>query len=172
MSLQVGVNSYLDVAAANAYFSDRLGAEAWGALTDAQKAQALVTATRRLDRLPYLGAKASPTQPLAFPRCYPPASLPLISHPNSFDDLLYGAGWYCEPDVPQAVKDATCEEALALVSAGKSQRLELQAQGVKSFSLGRLSEAFGPAPKGLNGLLSLEARELLRPYVAGSVGII
>lgn len=172
MSLQVGVNSYLDVAAADVYFSDRLGAEAWAALTAPQKSQALVTATRRLERLPYLGAKKDAAQSLAFPRCYPPTGLPLISNPNSFDDLLYGAGWYCESDVPQAIKDAACEEALALVTIGKSQRLELQAQGVKGFSLGRLSETFGPAPKGLGGLLSLEARELLRPYVAGAVGII
>lgn len=172
MSLLVGVNSYLDVAAADAYFSDRLGAEAWAALTPTQKSQALVSATRRLDRLPFLGAKKDQAQALAFPRCYPPTGLPLISNPNSVDDLPYGAGWYCESDVPQAIKDAVCEEALALVTIGKSQRLELQAQGVRSFSLGRLSETFGPAPKGLNGLLSLEARELLRPYVAGAVGII
>lgn len=171
MSLQVGVNSYLDVASADAYFSDRLGAEAWDALTDAQKAQALVTATRRLERLPYVGAKKDQAQALAFPRCYPPTGLPIPPAQNSFDDPLY-AGWYCESDVPQAIKDAVCEEALALVSIGKSQRLELIAQGVKSFSLGRLSETFGAAPKGLGGLLSLEARELLRPYVAGAVGII
>lgn len=171
MSLQVGVNSYLDVAAANAYFSDRLGAEAWDALTDAQKSQALVTATRRLERLPYVGAKKDQAQALQFPRCYPPTGLPLVPSDSSFDDLLY-AGWYCESDVPQAIKDAVCEEALALVSIGKSQRLELQAQGVRSLSLGRLSESYGPPPKGLGGLLSLEARELLRPYVAGAVGIV
>lgn len=172
MSLQVGVNSYLDVAAADVYFSDRLGAEAWAALWAQQKSQALITATRRLDRLPFLGAKKDQAQALQFPRCYPPTGLPLISSPNGVDDLPYGAGWYCEGDVPQAIKDAVCEEALALVSVGKSQRLELQAQGVKGFSLGRLAETFGSAPKGLGGLLSLEARELLRPYVAGAVGII
>lgn len=60
---------YADLAAANPYLAaDFELAAAWAALTDDQKAQALVTSTRYIDRQRWQGEKVSEAQPLAWPR--------------------------------------------------------------------------------------------------------
>ena len=63
-----GTNSYVDVAEADAYFEDRLDVSAWTAATPELKAQALVTATRILDDISWVGTAISEDQSLAFPR--------------------------------------------------------------------------------------------------------
>lgn len=94
MGLEVGVNSYLDVAAANAYFADRYGAEDWDGLGDTDKAKVLISAAMALDGgYNWAGYPTDPDQPLAFPRD-------------------------AETDVPQKIKNAQAEMALAIVAAG------------------------------------------------------
>ena len=78
------------------------------------------------------------------------------------------------PVVPEAVKKACVEEAIALysyyTSDGNTKRTELQAAGVKSFSVGKLSESYGPKSLSRSrGLMSEEAFRLMKPYIAGSV---
>jgi hypothetical protein len=60
--------------------------------------------------------------------------------------------------------------SLALLERGKSQRKVLQAEGVVSVTVGSVSETY--APGGGRGLLSQEAKELLRPWLLGGVNII
>jgi hypothetical protein len=61
-----------------------------------------------------------------------------------------------------------CEEALAILDIGNEVRLKLQKQGVKNASFGKASETYsGNSIR----LLSQEARELLKPYLAGLVVI-
>lgn len=74
-----------------------------------------------------------------------------------------------DTEVPEAVKEACCEEALAMLERGNSQRRKLQQEGVQSFALGNMSETY-VAGAG-RGLLSQEAKELLRPWLLGSVFI-
>jgi len=90
------------------------------------------------------GRKTNPEQELAFPR-------------------------HQDTEVPEAVKEACCEEALALLESGNSQRRKLQQEGVQSFSLGNMSETFAAGAG--KGLLSQEAKELLRPWLIGAVMI-
>lgn len=78
--------------------------------------------------------------------------------------------------VPQAVKDACCEEALALYemyvsSPGDAKRRKLQDQGVTSFSVGKLSETYGTvkASAKWKGLHSQEAYDFMKEYIAGAV---
>jgi hypothetical protein len=68
MALTKGVNSYVDLVEANAYFVDRLDVAAWESASDADKSKALVTATSLLDSLVWTGVAVSEIQPLAFPR--------------------------------------------------------------------------------------------------------
>lgn len=68
MALQKGVNSYVTVDEADAYFADRLDVAAWAEASETQKPQALVTATKMLDDLDWTGYVVSESQPLAFPR--------------------------------------------------------------------------------------------------------
>ena len=90
------------------------------------------------------GRKTTDNQALAFPR-------------------------YPDTEVPEAVKEACCEEALALLERGNNQRRKLQQEGVQSFTLGNMSESYAAGAG--RGLLSQEAKELLRPWLLGGVNI-
>jgi hypothetical protein len=136
--------SYVSLAEANEYFSSRLHADAWAEVSDADKGKALAMATREIDRQPLAGRKTTDNQALAFPR-------------------------YPDSEVPEAVKEACCEIALALLERGNSQRRKLQQEGVQSFSLGNMSESYAAGAG--KGLLSQEAKELLKPWLLGAVNI-
>ena len=144
MSITVGENSYIDIEEANEYFAGRLHAERWGETSDADKEKALRQATKEIDRQLLKGRKATDTQELAFPR-------------------------YPDTEIPEAVKEACCEIALALLERGNSQRRKLQQEGVQSLSLGNMSETYAPGAG--RGLISQEAKELLRPWLLGGVNI-
>ena len=139
------MQSYCTIEYANEYFAGRLHAESWGETSDADKEKALRQATKQIDRQLLKGRKATDTQELAFPR-------------------------YPDTEVPEAVKEACCEIALALLERGNSQRHKLQQEGVQSFSLGNMSETYAPGAG--SGLISPEAKELLRPWLLGGVNII
>ena len=137
--------SYCTIEYADQYFKNRLHAESWGQADESTKEKALKQATRAIDRQLLKGRKMNPEQELAFPR-------------------------YPDTEVPEAVKEACCEEALAILESGNSQRRKLQQEGVQSFSLGNMSETFAAGAG--KGLLSQEAKELLRPWLLGGVMII
>ena len=137
--------SYCTTEYANEYFTGRLHAERWGETSDADKEKALRQATKEIDRQLLKGRKATDAQELAFPR-------------------------YPDTEVPEAVKEACCEIALALLERGNSQRRKLQQEGVQSFTLGNMSETYVPGAG--RGLISPEAKELLRPWLLGGVNII
>lgn len=142
VNLTVGTNSYINIADAEEYFAGRLRSDAWHGANEDEKAQTLITATRQIDRFAYRGAKKLSTQALAFPR-----------YPNT--------------EVPQRVKDAVCEEGFAILK-GVAKRIELQQQGVKQAMVGNIMEIY---TNNKIKLISPEARELLRPYLVGSVRI-
>lgn len=135
---------YVNLEYANEYFSNRLYADAWAEASDADKEKALAMATKAIDRQPLRGRKTDTSQAMAFPR-------------------------YPDTEIPQAVKEACCEEALALLERGNSQRRKLQQEGVQSFTLGNLSETYAAGAGG--GLISQEAKELLKPWLMGVVNI-
>lgn len=178
VTVTVGVNSYVSVADADAYFNERLFCTAWTGASEDDKARALIMAAKAIDRQLLKGSKkdTDDNQPLAFPRCYTvdtriATSLNYIGN----KDLVWDSDLWCEEEVPQAVKDAQCEEAMALLDIGNSSRLKLIRQGVTSISIGKTSESYNRIVshgKGIGqGLLSQEARELLKPYLAGSAVI-
>lgn len=165
-NLIVGTNAYLTVSEADGYFANRLYSDAWTNATADQKAQALIMASRRIDRLTLRGRKADINQTMKFPRAIYTNSPSIYAYSSESSPSI--PGWVVETVIAQCVKDAVCEEALMLLK-GVSQRVELQAQGVHSFQIGNLSETYtGEVIK----LLSPDARELLRKYMAGSVNII
>lgn len=94
-------NSYVTVVEADAYFSARLFADKWtGALPDA-KTTALLMATARVDQEAYTGEPTTLTQRLKWP----------------LTGVLDDAGRDVDDrTIPRAVKDATCEIALALLT--------------------------------------------------------
>lgn len=142
--LEVGTNSYVTIAEADEYLSGEITGERWEVLSTQQKERYLITAARHIDGLMLRGCKASPTQPMFFPRT-----------PN------HGM---------EAVQQAQMLEALALTDSTAKQRRELQAQGVKAISVGSASESY--VDSGASALASREAIQLLRPYLVGSVRMV
>lgn len=94
MPIVVDTNSYVDIAAADAYFVDRYGSAAWDALTDPDKESALLSAMPMLEGYcTWSGEKTDDAQALEFPR----------------DG---------DTEVPQDIKNAQCELGLSVVNAG------------------------------------------------------
>ena len=61
-------NSYLTIAAADTLAETMLGTLAWTTATEDEQTRALITATRGLDTLGWIGTKTTTTQALAWPR--------------------------------------------------------------------------------------------------------
>lgn len=148
----------------------RAAAVALKALAAASQEWYCAEATRHIDQLPLRGRKYDidvvagvPDQPRAFPRIIDGVACDW----NSSTSLAI---------VPTDIKRACMEEAIAiyahLASGAATKRQDLQAQGVKSYSIGKLSETFGGAPANRSyGMLSQEAYRYLSKYVARSVPI-
>jgi hypothetical protein len=99
-------NAFVTAVEATAYLGTRLNASAFtGASTDDQ-ARAVIEATRELSVLSWEGQRADSTQALAWPRQF-------AVNPDS--PWQY---WFSTTELPQRVKDATCELALEFLKAG------------------------------------------------------
>lgn len=173
MAIQVGTNSYVTLDEAEQYFSERLYTDEWDNADAATKEKALLMACKRIERLQFRGMKADPeNQTLQFPRALPATGTVLWNSERRFNDLQYpfgyNFGYIVQEKVPEEVKQAQCEEALALLKYGNSSRIKLQEQNVESVDIGSVSEQY----TGLDRLLSKEAIELLRPYLVGAVEIL
>ena len=129
MALVVGTNSYIDVADANTYFADAIHAEVWEVATPDDKAKALVTATRYLDRQKWNGSKYqdAPTQVLDWPR-----SGLTDAEGNEVDETA----------VPQEILDATCELALALLANPALQDQDSTGSNIKKMKAGSVELEF------------------------------
>lgn len=159
-------NSYVTVAEADGYFAARLHADAWESASSEDKEKALLTACRhieaarpRVNRRPYGYPEVADTvdyDPLAPYSATQALSFPRLRDRDADGNLI----------IPQPVKDAQCEEALALLARGAEaeRRRALQAQGVRTFSVDGLSESYQEGAAG-SPLLSPEARSLLSPYL-------
>lgn len=162
VTITVDENSYISLEDANEYFNGRLNSSEWEEATDTDKKKALITATKRIDYLNFIGRKESLGQSLKFPRVY--------SHsPNSFfpDSQSVVSG-----TKPDDLLDATCEEAIALLS----QNLEVekrQRDGIESEKIGDTSRSYNSnvveSKQQGRGLLSPEAKSLLRGYIKSTV---
>lgn len=120
-------NSYITASNAAAYFDDALYADAWDAATDAHKDKSLVTATRMLDRQSWQGEKTDPAQPLQFPRT----------------GLTYLDGTEVPSDaLPQALLNATCELALALLGDSSVQTNTDTSSNIQNVTAGPASVTF------------------------------
>ena len=132
----------------------------------------LQKATKIIDNMPLKGStynyidKSDPSsdeQALMFPRV-------INDYAYDWDDATSTA------IVPEDVKKACAEEAIALYdfyisSPGDQKRRKLQDQGVKSFSVGELSESYGNMSTSAKwkGLHSQEAYDFMKQYIAGAV---
>jgi hypothetical protein len=158
-------NSYVTAVEADAYMANRLNVTAWTAATADQRAQALIMACRAIGRLRI--------------RCHRPARAGVFGNVSYYDEYAPYRDTQALPFprvadvnasgaviIPLPVKDAQCEEALAVLAMGDdaTRRATLQAQGVTSFSVPGLSETYKAGARG-TALVSAEALALLAPYI-------
>ncbi|MBZ4662773.1 MAG: hypothetical protein JG776_455 [Caloramator sp.] len=156
MALTEGIDSFCTLEWAEEYFRGKLYCDEWTGSDQGTKEKALKEATRRINRLSFKGTKAEPGQILQFPRI-----VVGVGQKIGFFGVIE------QPTIPDEVKAATCEEALALLKYGNSARTKAQEQNVVRVTFGDVSEEY----KGYGKLLSKEALELLKPYIAGAVVI-
>ena len=124
----------------------------------------LQRATQDLDSLPFIGYKYDYAQELEHPRKYvndPEAIDPWGRSPN-----IDSYGYIYDSAVPEIIKKATVEEAIKLyelyTSTSPISESSLQAAGVQSFSLGKLSMSFAPGSASRYGSLkSKEAYDMI-----------
>lgn len=155
--MQVGIDSYVTVAEADAYITSHYRSTnaariRWDAISDDDKTALLLEACMELESLPFIGRKAVWGQALSFPR------LP----------MQYGSA----DEPPPAILNAQIELALWLSDDAKvtelSKRAELQKQGVESFSVGDLSESYAVGAGSKPVALSCpKAAALLAAYLNG-----
>ena len=124
-------NSYVTVADADDYFSEKLGADFWEELDTVQKEKALITASRHIDLLPFIGVKFELSQPMSFPR---------IIRGKIYDTL-------------DKLKYAVCEQAAYILSENYNDNSNL-----KSVTLGSVSMSF---KDNADFSVSTQARKLL-----------
>ena len=104
MALAKGINSYVTVSEANAYFENRLNSSLWDDADDGTKSQSLVTATSILDSFDWQGIIADETQKLAFPRI------------GTYFDNKIGYEIQIGSGIPERISIATFELAYHLLS--------------------------------------------------------
>jgi len=155
VSLVVGTNTYVNLSDASGYIDTLYDyAATWATLDADDQARALISATKDIDGLRLKGYKSDDAQALAFPRVlstpYPQTDHNRLTH---------------QATVPQAVIDACCCEAAALVSTSRDT---LRADGVSEYAIGSLREKL---TGGARPLKSREALRLLKPYIIGAVPI-
>ncbi len=132
MTIELYKNSLITLQDADSYFDERYGSQSWTELEDSEKEEVLCTASKKISRFDFVGEPLEKNQPLAFPRDF---------------------------DMPQDIKDAVCEEAIALVQNTDNVHLQNLENNITSISLGAGSVSYS------TGALSSEAK-LLRSSTA------
>lgn len=133
-------NSFITVAEADTYLEARLNSSAWTG-TEPKKI-AVIEATRTLSGLTWTGSRTDAVQALSFPRIGvtdpdAPLDAPL--------DAWSGTPEYDDDEIPQRVKDATCELALEFLRAGTTDVAGIDATvGVITKTVDVLSTTYDP----------------------------
>lgn len=136
------MGQYATEAEAQAYMDERLNVEPWTSASSGDRDKALMMATKIIDRLNFLGKKASDAQELQFPRA---------------DDTV----------VPQDVKNATSEIALALLD-DVDPEMEFENLGMISQTYDNIKSTYDrsrPSEHILAGVPSMAAWRFLKPFL-------
>lgn len=171
------IDSYVTLAEAEYFFGNQRNPEYWDDATTAEKTAVLSQAKLIIDSLPlrgtryegpYIenGSQADPnsdglTQEAEFPR--------IID--GVVCDWDYGTDL---PIIPQDIKNATFLISYALIEEAEAEISEgqLQAKGITSFSLGKLSMSFGAGAGEKYYGLPREAYNILRKYIEQTPGVL
>lgn len=150
MSLQINEDSYITVAEANEYVQNYFLENdplriSWQSSSDNDKEIYLRKSCLLIDSLPFRGGKLNKNQTLAFPR---------------------RDGNMSKIKLAQAIQAANLTDIVQ--QEENNTRIQLQRAGVKSYSIGNLSETFGSVGK---VSVSYDVLEILKDYLSGGYTI-
>ncbi len=158
--------SYVTVAEADTYLEARPNVTAWTLASATDRAVAVITATRLLTPLSWLGSRTSRTQALAWPRtaCVDPDA------PVGYTGYRGDESIYFDPAVvPARIKDATCELALEVLKAGTADLATLDGDaGLVAKTIGPISKAWGTRGKPQGLARFTQVLTLIRPLLGGT----
>ena len=138
MTLTLFENTFVTLNEANNYFNNRPNSTSWSNLSNSEKEQALQFATLKINSLPFVGSKLSPSQPLEFPRNF-------------------------SPQMPNEIKYAVCEEALSVVE--NSVHSQNKMLGISSMTVGSSSVSYTNSDS-VNVVISNQANAFLSKWLA------
>ena len=147
MPLITATNAYLDRDEADAYFSHHLHSSGWNAASSEDRDSSLIAASAAVDRLGFTGMVASYEQRLAWPR--------IRMRDREGRSISSDA-------VPQAVKEATCEFALHLLTTPEATK---PAPSISQKRVGDLQISYRATS---SDPIPLMVRQLLAPFLSGT----
>ena len=115
MTIELYKNSFVTLEDAQIYFEERYDSNEWFELDDKEKEQLLVQASKKTNALDFVGKKLDKSQPMEFPRNF---------------------------DLPQDIKNAVCEEAIAIIKNKNNSHLDNINNNISSISLGAGSVSY------------------------------
>ena len=141
MTITLYQNSLVTLEDAQCYFDERYDSADWYALEETEQEKLLISASKKISRLDFVGTPEQPSQPLAFPRDY---------------------------ELPQDIKDAVCEEAYSLINSQDTNIHKKNIENnISSISLGAGSVSYNTTAlkSDDNQLSSSTARYLVKKWV-------
>lgn len=148
-------NSFITEVEFIAYMSTRrnvhTGATTSGSTCSEDEKGAMVEATRELNSLTYTGYRVTTTQALQWPREYAP--VPRVD--TTADDVLGETGVveYDDDEIPQRIKDATCELALQYCKAGTTDlAVPSSSEGILRKKVDVLETEYAPGARVTRGI--------------------
>lgn len=155
-------NSFVTVTEVEAYADARLNSSAWTDETDDDtKVRAIISATRELStRSDWCGMRVTDTQALSWPRQY--AEDPDSPWPGSL--------FFTTSEIPQRVKDATCELTIQLLAQGTTDfSLADTTSNVRVKTVGPLTTEYFDPYQRVQGLTKFPlVLGMIRPLLTGS----
>lgn len=149
-------NSYVTVTECSTYFDDSLTGQEWREASEDDKARALLMAAARMERLNWRGIRASSTQVLAWPRADVQKRDGVYSRFPAWSEA------FASDTVPQVIKDAQCELALAYLQGwqdGSGSRMTKVSQDGLTYE----KEFAQPL-----GALPAKVLQMISPYIEGA----
>ncbi len=158
-------NSFVTLAEAQSFHELNFGSDAWFAAEEGDQIRALIKAARRLQRENWLGSRVTSTQALSWPRSGV-AKVDAVN--NGFYSYAYCTVGevYLTTEIPQEVKDAQCELALAYLNG--VQGTGEDSGTIKRWKADDVEIEYGQSPTVQPGTLAPNVLELIAPLIAGT----
>jgi hypothetical protein len=155
-------NSFITLAAAEAYFLGRPFCEDWAAASEATKNIALVGATRRLEQEKWRGIPTATTQALGWPR----AGVSNAGYGEPGEPWYGGPPLLADDAIPTWLQYAACELALVLLANNLLEDTGLEL--IDTVGVGDLNVT--PRKGRAAGRLPEHVARYCRPYLVNSGG--